>query len=98
MYIVYGKDNCPYCVAAVELLNSMGVAYEYKNAIEYIELEPLKTYKEAGRLKTNNTGSITVPIIFENNFYIGGYDELYVYINGVDTGDDLNYCIDLEDL
>ena len=28
-YKVYGKDGCPYCVKAIELLDSMGADYIY---------------------------------------------------------------------
>ena len=68
MYIIYGKDSCPYCVKAVKLLSAMGLDYDYVN-IDYDE--------DAKSFVVDNLGAKTVPQIFNKHKHIGGYDELY---------------------
>lgn len=65
--IVYTKDYCPYCDRAKALLEQKGQAYrEIKlstSSDEFIEL-------------AQKTGMRTVPQIFINDEFIGGYTEL----------------------
>ena len=68
MYIVYGKNSCPHCVAAKELLSSKSLPFEY------ITLED-KTPEFIDDLK-QMTGMRSVPIIYYNNALIGGYSDL----------------------
>jgi len=63
-YVIHG---CPYCKAAVKLLRSLGVPHRIQNIGSNAEL----MIKLA-----NQTGSPTVPKIFVNDKFIGGYTEL----------------------
>jgi glutaredoxin len=63
-YVIYG---CPYCKAAVKLLRSLGVPHRIQNIGSNADL----MVKLA-----NATGSPTVPKIFVNGEFIGGYTNL----------------------
>ena len=66
---VYSTAFCPYCVRAKQLLERKGVAYTEVNLDKEepeVRLELMK--------KTNQR---TVPQIFINEQFIGGFDQLY---------------------
>ena len=66
---VYSTTFCPYCVRAKQLLERKGVAYTEVNLDKEepeVRLELMK--------KTNQR---TVPQIFINEQFIGGFDQLY---------------------
>lgn len=66
---VYSTTFCPYCVRAKSLLERKGVAFTEINLDE-----------EAPEVKTEliqKTRHRTVPQIFINNEFIGGFDQLY---------------------
>ena len=66
---VYSTTFCPYCVRAKQLLERKGVAYTEVNLDKEepeVRLELMK--------KTNQR---TVPQIFINDQFIGGFDQLY---------------------
>lgn len=65
--VIYSKVRCPYCVAAKNLFNSKGVAFE--------EIMMDNKPDEYAALK-ERTGMMTVPQIFINDQLIGGYDDL----------------------
>ena len=69
--IVYGKANCPYCQLAKDELTLQGMPFDY------IDLE------EIGKSAAEVTGRKvkTVPQIYLNGTYIGGYDQLMNYLN-----------------
>lgn len=67
--ILYTKTTCPYCINAKRLLESKGVAYE-----EILFPNLSDDEKEALSQKTN--GYRTVPQIFINDVFIGGFDQL----------------------
>jgi len=69
--IVYGKVNCPWCQLAKEELKLQGVPFDY------IDLE------EVGKTAAEVTGRKvrTVPQIYLNGTYIGGYEELIEHLN-----------------
>ena len=66
---IYSTTVCPYCVRAKQLLERKGVAYTEVNLDKEepeVRLELMK--------KTNQR---TVPQIFINDQFIGGFDQLY---------------------
>lgn len=63
---IYGKNNCPFCVKAKDLAISYGIKYEYLD-IGYID-----AYNE---LKALLPDVKTVPQIWCDDKYIGGYNE-----------------------
>src|SRR5210317_1816966 len=69
--LVYGKANCPFCAAAKEELSLRGIPFDY------IDL------KEIGKTAREVTGREvkTVPQIYIEGEYVGGYDELMEYFN-----------------
>ena len=69
--IVYGKPDCPYCMKAKEELSLQGIQYDW------IDL------KEIGKTAAEVTGRKvkTVPQIYLEGKYIGGYDDLMAYLN-----------------
>ena len=66
--IVYSSNNCGYCAMAKKLLDQKGLSYEEIN----IPVQP--QFREEMILKSN--GKRTVPQIFINDIYIGGFEEL----------------------
>lgn len=79
---IYGKTPCSYCDMAKSFLDRKGWQYEYTN------LQSLAMSGEEG-LKQANTvlqesGMKTVPIVKIDNIYIGGYDQLVAYVEGVE--------------
>jgi glutaredoxin 3 len=64
---VYSADWCPYCVRAKRLLEAKGVNFAEVN----IDREPGKREEMAKK-----TGHKTVPMIFINERFIGGFSEL----------------------
>lgn len=71
VYIVYGKDSCPHCVSAVELLKSKNEGFVYKRLnVDYTKeelVEEMGLYGVTPR---------TVPQIVASGSYIGGFDQL----------------------
>lgn len=69
--IVWSMNGCPYCDKAKELLDNSGIDYEERNIMseEWSKEQLLEAVP----------GARTVPQIFLNNKYIGGYNELYTY-------------------
>ena len=73
---IYGTLDCPYCLEAITILNSLG--HEYILTI----LDQSKTY--TALLKTAYS-HVTVPLILycdglDNEEFIGGADELMSYL------------------
>lgn len=74
--LVYGKNNCPFCAAAKDELEMRGIHYEY------ISLEEIrKTAAEVTGRKVK-----TVPQIYLEGQYVGGYDELMEHLNTMSEG------------
>ena len=73
--IVYTKTVCPYCSSAKALLQNLKLSYEEINLDGKDELR--------AKLSEENKGFRTVPMIFINDKFIGGFDDLNVaYKNG----------------
>jgi glutaredoxin 3 len=66
--IVYTMENCPYCEAAKRLLESKGL--DYKEV--FVEYDDDATWERLAR----ETGFKTMPQIFIDGKFIGGYNEL----------------------
>jgi len=65
--IVWSKDNCPFCDQAKALLNQQGIAFEERRIGAGHTREQLLEAVPTAR---------TVPQIFLDNEYIGGYTDL----------------------
>jgi glutaredoxin 3 len=73
--IVWSKDQCPYCVQAKALLESKGIEYEERNIMQ-------GTYTKEQLLEAVPTAR-TLPQIFLDEEYVGGFNELRKKLNDV---------------
>ena len=65
--IVYSKKGCKYCTMAKQLLDKKGI---------YYEVVKLTNNKDLFIKLASQTGQNTVPLIFINDEFIGGYSSL----------------------
>ena len=75
MVEIWGRNNCSWCTAAKNLCEKMGYEYNYNTlntAEEHIDL--------ADRMGADFK---TVPQIFMDDRYIGGYEELFQKFNSI---------------
>jgi ribonucleoside-diphosphate reductase alpha chain len=72
--IVYGVNNCPYCQMAKDELKLRGIEFDY------IDL------KEVGKSAAEVTGRKvkTVPQVYVQGQYVGGYEELMLFLGNAD--------------
>ena len=70
--IIYSTMSCPYCVRAKELLTSLKLDYEEID----LGADPEK-FEELSQ----KTSWQTVPQIFINNEFVGGFDDLNKLVN-----------------
>lgn len=72
---LYTKPNCPYCVKAKALLE--------KHGISYVERDAVAEREQLIERVTNDTGNAprTVPQIYLDGAYIGGYDQLNAHLS-----------------
>ena len=71
-YTVYSKRNCSYCVRAIELLESKGLTHDVKKIDEDQNLF-LELRRRAPSMRT-------MPVIFRNDQLVGGYQDLFQYL------------------
>jgi glutaredoxin 3 len=71
--IVWSKDACPFCVQAKALLESKGIDYEERNVMHGWTKEQLLEAVPTAR---------TLPQIFLDDNYIGGFTELRKHLQG----------------
>ena len=72
--IVWSKDQCPYCVQAKQLLESKGIEYEERNIMQ-------GTWTKQQLLESVPTAR-TLPQIFLDDAYIGGFTEHRTHLQG----------------
>jgi len=65
--VLYTKDGCRYCNLTKELLQDKGIPYE---------LVELTGNKDIFIKLANQTGQNTVPYVFVNGQFVGGYQDL----------------------
>lgn len=71
--IVWSKDACPFCVQAKALLESKGIEFEERNVSKNWTREQLLEAVPAAR---------TLPQIFLDDQYVGGFTELRKHLQG----------------
>ena len=64
---VYSKDSCPYCVKAINLLETTDLDFEVHKLGEDFSREELLEWFPDAR---------TFPVVTLDNMWIGGYDQL----------------------
>lgn len=65
---IFSTAACPYCVAAKDLLRARGLAWNERR----IDVDPAAFADMARR----TSGARTVPQIFINGTWVGGFDQL----------------------
>ena len=80
--VIYGKSGCPYCTKAKEQLDLNGIPYEYIDLDEINKTAADVTGREVS----------TVPQIYIEGRYIGGYDDLMMELTSQSTSDDDEGC------
>lgn len=71
--VVWSKDACPFCVQAKALLESRGIDYEERNVQHEWTREQLLEAVPTAR---------TLPQIFLDETYVGGFTELRKHLQG----------------
>ena len=71
--IVWSKENCPYCLQAKGLLKQKGINFEERNVSQDWTKEQLLAAVPNAR---------TLPQIFLDDNYIGGFTELRRHLQG----------------
>jgi len=71
--IVWSKNACPFCDQAKNLLKSQGIEFEERN---------VQTNWTKEQLLEAVPNARTLPQIFLNNNYIGGFTELRKHLQG----------------
>jgi glutaredoxin len=71
--IVWSKDSCPFCVQAKALLEARGIEYEERNVSKNWTKEQLLEAVPTAR---------TLPQIFLDDNYIGGFTDLRSHLRG----------------
>ena len=71
--IVWSKDQCPYCDQAKNLLKMKGIEFEERNVSHNWTREQLLEAVPTAR---------SVPQIFLDEEYVGGFNELRKKLNG----------------
>lgn len=78
MIRVYGTPTCTYCAKAKSLLERMNIPYQY-----YTVGQDVSKSEVLGMVPE---GWKTVPIIFVDNRFIGGYDDMAAYFEETSGG------------
>lgn len=74
MIEIYGQPNCAFCGKATMLCDIKGVEYVYKSmGVDYTKDDLLKVIPKTHR---------TLPAIFVDGEFLGGYAELNKKLNG----------------
>ena len=79
-FIVYGAghNNCKYCTKAIELLINTKKKYCYIN----MKTLPNKKITLIQKFIKNTTNNYQyIPVIFYNGVFIGGYDDLKIFLD-----------------
>lgn len=71
--IVWSKDSCPFCMQAKALLESKNIDYEERNVMHGWTREQLLEAVPTAR---------TLPQIFLDDEYVGGFTELRRHLQG----------------
>jgi len=71
--VVWSKDACPFCVQAKALLEARGIEFEERNVSKDWTREQLLEAVPDAR---------TLPQIFLDQQYIGGFNDLRVHLRG----------------
>ena len=77
-FTVFGRPGCGFCSAAVSLLKSKNLPFEYIDIYQQGLSSPIELAETLGRPVR------TVPQILHGDTYVGGYSELVPYLQSQD--------------
>lgn len=69
-FVIIGRDNCPWCEKAIDLIEDRGLSYHYFDVRK----------NEGIRAFLVQNGLNTVPQIYNDGELVGGYDDLVHYM------------------
>ncbi len=76
--IVFGKETCPYCAKAKQLLDKSGISYQYRDVVK----DSAALYRMIPEVKAiiGEKTPVTVPQIWIEGNYIGGCSDLETWL------------------
>lgn len=76
--IVFGKETCPYCAKAKQLLDKSGISYQYHDVVK----DSAALYRMIPEVKAiiGEKTPVTVPQIWIEGNYIGGCSDLETWL------------------
>lgn len=76
--IVFGKETCPYCAKAKQLLDKSGISYQYRDVVK----DSAALYRMIPEVKAiiGEKTPVTVPKIWIEGNYIGGCSDLETWL------------------
>ena len=77
MFEIYGRQDCPFCEMAKEVLSDRKMAFTYYELKKDITVEEFRTKFPDQR---------TVPVVLVRGVKIGGYTELVEYLEDTSGG------------
>ena len=72
-YIIIGRITCAFCEAALRLLKNKNMPYEFYDICTFDKESSL--WQKKARLH------MTIPVVYYNNEFIGGYRELLQHLS-----------------
>jgi glutaredoxin 1 len=72
MFVVFGRPGCPYCIKAQQLLRDRRADFQF---YDLNSTDGQSVYLSGYRTLVPSTHN-TVPVVFWNKHFIGGYTEL----------------------
>jgi|TARA_R110002153_G_scaffold23791_2_gene76523 glutaredoxin 1 len=85
MVVIYGKDTCGWCDKAVEVCEQQSIPYEYKS-VDDVSTGPAYLLELKQLAAEQGLVFKTVPQIWWNSQYIGGFDKFAEAIEATNIG------------
>lgn len=83
MYIIFSKPNCGQCVQSKNMLRSKGLEYNEVHMDVGQPKEIGAEYISRDDLLAKCPGAKTMPQIFKDDTYIGGFAEFVAHLKGI---------------
>ena len=74
LFLIYGRENCMHCVGAKLFLKTKDYEFVYVDINVDVDAD-----KKAKII--SDSGMRTVPIIYDKEYRVGGYEELVEYLS-----------------
>ena len=84
LFIIFYSDWCPYCKKTFQLLKQTNQKYKGYDIDKIGGMDKLLEKLKAGKSKTHfNKSHKTRPVVFYKGKFIGGYDDLKLFIKKI---------------